>query len=92
MPEPIPLEYVGYVAAVLTTYAFVPQAVKVWREDDTKAISLGMYSLLVTGIALWLVYGFSIESYPMIISNSITFVISLTILYKKISHVRRGES
>ena len=92
MPETIPLEYVGYIAAVLTTYAFVPQAVKVWREDDTRAISLGMYALMVSGIALWLVYGLIINSYPLIISNTFTFAIALTILYKKISHVRRGES
>ncbi|MBV1901794.1 MAG: SemiSWEET transporter [Kordiimonadaceae bacterium] len=92
MSGSIPLEYVGYAAATFTTYAFVPQAVKVWREDDTRAISLGMYSMMVTGIALWLAYGLIINSYPLIISNTITFAIALTILYKKISHVRRGES
>ena len=82
---------IGYMAAFLTTYAFVPQAIKVWREDDTGAISLGMYALFVVGISLWLIYGLIIKSHPMTIANSITLVLACSILYKKIQHVRAGE-
>jgi len=85
------IEIIGYAAAFLTTGSFVPQAVKVWREDDTAAISLGMYSLFVVGVALWLVYGFSIGSMPMNVANSITLCLACSILYKKIQHLRAGK-
>lgn len=85
------IDTIGYIAAFLTTYAFVPQAVKVWREDDTRAISLGMYILFVVGIAMWLVYGVLIESLPMTFANTLTLMLACSILYKKISHVRAGE-
>jgi len=84
-------DILGYIAAFLTTYAFVPQAIKVWREDDTKAISLGMYSLFVVGIMLWLVYGALIKNGPMTAANTITLMLACSILYKKIRHVRAGE-
>jgi len=90
MPETA--ELIGFIAAFLTTYAFVPQAVKVWREDETKAISLGMYSLTVAGIGMWLVYGVILDSLPLIIANTITFCLASSILYKKIKHVREGRA
>ena len=46
-------ELVGYLAAGLTTASFFPQAVKTLRSGDTKAISLGMYALFTTGVAMW---------------------------------------
>ena len=46
-------EHVGYLAAGLTTASFFPQAVKTLRSGDTKAISLGMYALFTTGVAMW---------------------------------------
>jgi MtN3 and saliva related transmembrane protein len=85
------IECLGYVAALLTTYAFVPQAMKVWREDDTRAISLGMYCLFLMGVSLWMVYGIAIGSYPMILANGITFLLAASILFKKLAHLRRGE-
>jgi MtN3 and saliva related transmembrane protein len=89
---PLHIEVIGYIAAFLTTLAFVPQALKVWRDDDTRAISLGMYSMFMIGILLWLVYAFEIQSYPMIFANSITFALAGMILVKKVAHLRRGES
>jgi MtN3 and saliva related transmembrane protein len=89
---PALIDTVGYIAATLTTIAFVPQAIKVWREDNTGAISLSMYSLFVVGIALWLVYGILINSMPIILANFISVLLAISILYKKISHVRTGRA
>ena len=49
------LEWTGFLAAALTTVAFVPQAVKTIRSKDTRSISLGMYVIFTIGIAFWLI-------------------------------------
>lgn len=73
-------EILGFVAAILTTVSFVPQAIKVIRTRNTEGISLLMYTLFTAGMSLWLVYGLIIGSRPMIISNSITALLSAIIL------------
>ena len=80
------LEWVGYLAATLTTVAFVPQALKTLRTRDTAGISLGMYVVFTIGIACWFGYGLVLQSWPMIISNAITFVLSAIILGIKLRH------
>jgi MtN3 and saliva related transmembrane protein len=80
------MEWAGYLAAVMTTLAFVPQAVKTIRTRDTRSISLGMYVVFTIGIAFWLVYGIALHSTPMILSNIVTFLLSATILGLKLKH------
>lgn len=77
-------EILGYIAAFLTTAAFFPQTLKTIKSRDTASISLAMYVMFTTGIALWLGYAFLIESMPMIIANIITFILSATILVLKL--------
>ena len=77
---------IGFAAAVLTTIAFVPQLVKVWRTRRTEDISAGMYSIFAVGVALWLAYGVMIESWPVIVANFVTLVFALTILALKLRH------
>ena len=79
------IETLGYIAAFLTTAAFFPQTIKTIKSRDTASISLAMYVMFTTGIALWLGYAFLIESMPMIIAKIITFVLSATILVLKLS-------
>jgi MtN3 and saliva related transmembrane protein len=79
------IETLGYIAAFLTTAAFLPQTIKTIKSRDTASISLAMYVMFTTGIALWLGYALLIESMPMIIANIITFVLSATILVLKLS-------
>jgi MtN3 and saliva related transmembrane protein len=75
---------IGFVAAMLTTVAFLPQVVKVWTTQSAKDVSLGMYLILTIGVALWLVYGIFIVSWPMIISNAITLVLASAVLGMKL--------
>lgn len=74
------MELLGYGAAALTTTSFVPQAVHTFRTRNTEGISLGMYSILTTGIALWVAYGVAIGSAPMIVANAVTLVLATMIL------------
>ena len=74
----------GLLAATCTTISFVPQAIKTIRTRSTKDISLLMYSILVLGTFLWLLYGIIIEDWPVILANAITVSFSATILINKI--------
>lgn len=77
-------DWIGSVAATLTTSAFIPQAWKVWRTRHTADISLGMYALFTLGVALWLVYGTLLESWPIIIANCITLLLAGLVLVMKL--------
>jgi MtN3 and saliva related transmembrane protein len=78
------VEAVGYIAASCTTLAFLPQAVKVIRDKDTRSLSLGMYALFTVGVGLWLVYGILKRDYVITAANAITVILSLAILIIKI--------
>ena len=80
------LEWTGYVAATLTTIAFVPQAIKTLRSRDTRSISLGMYLAFTVGVAFWLAYGIFLQSWSMIVANIITLALSGTILAMKLRY------
>ncbi len=80
------LEWMGYAAATCTTLSFIPQAVKTIRSRDTSGISLWMYVVFTFGIACWFGYGVFLQSWPMIVSNAITFLLSSTILGLKLKH------
>jgi MtN3 and saliva related transmembrane protein len=80
------IQVIGVLAAALTTVCWVPQAVKIIREKETRAISLSATVLSAIGFLLWLVYGTAIVDAPLIGSSSITFVITATILVLKIRH------
>ncbi|HIY69903.1 MAG TPA: SemiSWEET transporter [Candidatus Luteimonas excrementigallinarum] len=80
------IEWLGYAAAVLTSIAFVPQALKTIRSRDTSGISLGMYVIFTVGIGFWFAYGVALGSWPMILANITTFVLAGTILALKLRH------
>ena len=77
---------IGSIAAVLTTFAFLPQVIKVIKTKDTESIARGMYLMQVLGIALWLVHGLVIQDLPLILANSVSFILSGTILVYKIRY------
>ena len=77
-------EIIGYVAACLTTFCFIPQVIKVVRDKDTKAISLGMYLVYICGLFTWLAYGFMLNSMPMILANIVTISLVIPIIVMKI--------
>jgi MtN3 and saliva related transmembrane protein len=80
------LELLGYGAAVFTTASFIPQAVKIMSSRDTQSISVWMYAMFTTGVALWLIYGLMLRSPPIILANAITFVLSSAILFMKLKN------
>ncbi len=78
------IDLVGSIAATLTTISFVPQVWRVWTTRHTRDISLLMYLAFTCGVALWLLYGILIGSWPIIIANSITACLAGAVLAMKI--------
>lgn len=78
--------YLGFVAACCTTFAFLPQVLKVWRTRSTKDISLETFLILTVGIVLWLIYGVIQSDIPIAVANGVTLVFAATILYFKLRH------
>jgi MtN3 and saliva related transmembrane protein len=81
----------GVVAGLCSTASFVPQVLKTWRDSDTSAISLKMYLVTVSAFALWIAYGVMIGSWPVIVFNALSLVLSASILVMKIRAVMRGD-
>jgi MtN3 and saliva related transmembrane protein len=83
--EPIAMiESIGYLAAVLTTLSFAPQAWLTFRTRDVSGVSLGMYGAMVSGVVLWLVYGVLIRSWPLVAANAVTLSLAGSILAMKL--------
>jgi MtN3 and saliva related transmembrane protein len=84
MNTTIVIETLGYLAAALTTLSFAPQAWLTFRTRDVSGISLGMYGAMVGGVALWLVYGVLIGSWPLVVANTVTLTLAGSILVMKL--------
>ncbi|HSD37829.1 MAG TPA: SemiSWEET transporter [Rhodocyclaceae bacterium] len=77
-------DVIGYLAAILTTSAFLPQAWLTWKSRSAHGVSLGMYGVFVVGVTCWLLYGMSLHAWPVIIANAITLSLAAFILVMKI--------
>lgn len=74
---------IGYLAAILTTASFVPQAIKTIRTRNTQGISLIMYIMFSTGVLFWFIYGIVIKDIPVIVANAVTLCFAVIILVYK---------
>ena len=74
----------GYVAGTCTTLAFLPQVFRTWSKRSTDDISLGMFSLMVFGILLWLLYGIAVGDWPLILADGVSLILAATILLLKL--------
>jgi MtN3 and saliva related transmembrane protein len=77
------VQWVGFAAGTLTALALVPQVVKTRRTRSAEDLSAVMLAAQTVGIGLWVVYGAALGSLPMMVTNSITFSLSLLLLVFK---------
>ncbi len=82
-------DWIGYLAAALTTASFLPQAVMTVKTRDTSSLSLGMYSLFTLGVLLWLIYGVFLANWAIIVANAVTFLLAAAILAVKLHNSLR---
>ena len=83
------VEVLGFAAAFCTTTAFVPQLVRVARLRSARDISLGTFLMFSVGVFLWFLYGLYIGSVPVVVSNGMTLVLSISILVLKLRYDKR---
>ena len=71
---------IGILAGTFTTLAVVPQIIKSWRTKKVLDVSPIMFTILLLGVGLWVVYGFLKEDIPIIVTNGISFLLNLSML------------
>jgi len=80
------IQIIGNIAAVCTTWAFLPQVIQVIKTHDTKSISLWMYIFFIFWVSLWLIYWILLNELPIILANFFTLVLASIILVYKIKY------
>lgn len=78
-------DYVGYFGSFLTSITFIPQVYKAWKTKSVGDLSMWMMSIVIFSTIVWLTYAVAIGSGPVIVANSIVFVLSVILIYFKYS-------
>ena len=84
------ISHIGFIAALLTSMAFVPQVIKVIRDKQTDGISLPMYLIFVSGVVCWIIYGLLIKDMAILTANVITFSLAFPVLIMVIKNRNKG--
>ncbi|MEX0662018.1 MAG: SemiSWEET transporter [Balneolaceae bacterium] len=85
MTEITYITFIGFGAATLTTIAFLPQVIKTWKSKTAKDLSFGTFSILSSGVFLWLVYGLLIGDLPIILANAVTLLLVGALVFFKLT-------
>jgi len=78
-------DIVGYIGSFLTSVTFIPQVIKSWQSKSVGDLSIIMMLIVITSTLVWLIYGFAIQSGPVISANSIVLLLSLVLVYFKLT-------
>jgi MtN3 and saliva related transmembrane protein len=79
-------EYLGFIAGLLTTFALVPQIIRVYKLKSAREISILFNSSLLVGVIIWLIYGI-LKSLPsLIVWNSIGIILNSWLLFTKLKY------
>ena len=78
----------GFVAAALTTIAFLPQVIKTWKTKKAEDVSFVMLIMFITGLLFWIVYALQTNALPVLIANIVTFIFNLIILSLKLLYAK----
>jgi MtN3 and saliva related transmembrane protein len=84
--------FIGYVAASLTTFCFLPQLIHTFKTKSVGDLHTGALILFDIGLSLWLVYGIYLHSWPMILANSISLGFQLVLLSLKVRYRAKAAS
>ncbi len=84
------IEFFGYLAAFLTTIAFLPQLIKILKTKKADDVSLLTLIVFICGVVSWIIYGIKISSLPILIANIITLILNIFILISKIFYSKNN--
>ncbi|SFH82373.1 SemiSWEET transporter [Halpernia frigidisoli] len=79
----------GLVAGAITSVAMLPQLIKVLKEKDVKDLSLVMILTLISGLSLWVWYGFLKDELPIILSNAFAVLVNICLLISYIIYRKK---
>ena len=82
-------EWIGILAGICTTVAVIPQIVKAWRTKQVKDVSIGMFSVLILGIALWVVYGILQSDWPILVTNAVSLGLNGIMMFLMIRYNKK---
>ena len=85
------IDLFGFLAAFLTTIAFLPQLYKTWKTKSADDVSLIMLILFITGLICWIIYGLKINSIPILVANVVSFIFNFSILILKLSYNKKND-
>ena len=80
------LHLVGITAGLFTSVSLLPQVIKIVKEKEAKDVSMGMLIFLITGLALWTLYGFMIHDIPIIATNSFSIILNFVLIVLRIKY------
>jgi MtN3 and saliva related transmembrane protein len=78
--------WIGYAAGTLTTIAFLPQLVHVWKTKRADDLHIGTLLIFTLGVTLWVVYGIATHQRPVTLANAVTLALQCAIIYLKLRY------
>jgi len=88
--DSVNVEFFGYFAAILTTAAFLPQLIKTLKTKKADDVSLLTLIMFLCGVGSWIIYGYAISSFPILVANIVTLLLNFLILISKIYYGRKN--
>ena len=79
-------QIIGIIAGVFTATSLLPQAIKIFKEKKSEDVSIGMLLFLMTGVSLWIYYGYLRDDLPIIITNCFSLLLNIVTLFLRIKY------
>lgn len=83
------LNIIGYSAGVFTTFGALPQIIRALKTKSTKDLSYTSLIIIDIGVVLWAVYGVLLKDGPLIVWDTIAFILYTTLIILKFRYDRR---
>ena len=80
------IKILGYTAAAITVFTFLPQVIKTWKEKSARNVSLMMFVIAIANEVLWVAYGVARKDMVIILTNVIMIIMASTMIYLKLRY------
>lgn len=84
-------QLIGLFAGICTASSLLPQLIKTIKEKRAEEISKAMLFVLMTGVATWVVYGVLRNDMPIIVTNSFSLLLNITMIFLRFKYSRQGK-
>jgi MtN3 and saliva related transmembrane protein len=79
-------DILGYSAGAITSFTFLPQVIKTWKERSAKDISLLMFLIAAANEVLWIWYGVLLHNWVIILTNAVVLSMSSVMIFFKLKY------